>query len=382
LLKAVRGSIVNISSKVALTGQGNTSAYAAAKSAQLALTREWAAELILYGIRVSAIDAAVPVAPTAVRSGMRSEALLTLLLVLAAGACAQSPDPQTAKQADRAEDHWYCPRTHPLQEAPSQKFFLDGSIGKRQVRMYIDRGGSGVVGLFFDKETWQVTEFGGTWNNGQIDGSDEAEDHPATERLSAALTGNRLIGSWTPVNSNDAEPVDLTTFAEPLCDGKESWRHFEDARSPVSFSYPASWRLDQDRNGVWLTCPDPGEIAYSQDVYIRMGSGTFQGPPELLQCKENWIYRTAGSECDCDHSDDPSCHMTKAVRRGSAIILDVGEREWRNYCHSGGYVGQGSGEDRIIQLPHSWIEIMAQGKSSGLIDRLVDSVEERLSKPQ
>jgi len=55
MLKAVRGSIVNISSKVALTGQGNTSAYSAAKGAQLALTREWAAELIQYGIRVNAV---------------------------------------------------------------------------------------------------------------------------------------------------------------------------------------------------------------------------------------------------------------------------------------------------------------------------------------
>ncbi len=49
------GSIVNISSKVALTGQGGTSAYAAAKGAQLALTREWAAELLPYGIRVNSV---------------------------------------------------------------------------------------------------------------------------------------------------------------------------------------------------------------------------------------------------------------------------------------------------------------------------------------
>src|ERR1700691_5133058 len=55
MLKASRGSIVNISSKVALTGQGGTSAYAAAKGAQLALTREWAAELLPFGIRVNAI---------------------------------------------------------------------------------------------------------------------------------------------------------------------------------------------------------------------------------------------------------------------------------------------------------------------------------------
>ncbi len=50
-----KGSIVNISSKTALTGQGNTSAYAAAKGAQLAMTREWAVELLKYSIRVNAI---------------------------------------------------------------------------------------------------------------------------------------------------------------------------------------------------------------------------------------------------------------------------------------------------------------------------------------
>ena len=55
LLKEAQGSIVNISSKVALTGQGGTSAYAAAKGAQLALTREWAAELLPFGIRVNSV---------------------------------------------------------------------------------------------------------------------------------------------------------------------------------------------------------------------------------------------------------------------------------------------------------------------------------------
>lgn len=54
-LKETKGAIVNISSKVALTGQGQTSGYAAAKGAQLALTREWAAALLPYSIRVNAI---------------------------------------------------------------------------------------------------------------------------------------------------------------------------------------------------------------------------------------------------------------------------------------------------------------------------------------
>ena len=54
-LKKTTGAIVNISSKTAVTGQGNTSGYISAKGAQLALTREWAVELLPYQIRVNAI---------------------------------------------------------------------------------------------------------------------------------------------------------------------------------------------------------------------------------------------------------------------------------------------------------------------------------------
>jgi L-fucose dehydrogenase len=54
-LKKARGCIVNISSKTAVTGQGGTSGYVAAKGAILGLTREWAAELLPHGIRVNAV---------------------------------------------------------------------------------------------------------------------------------------------------------------------------------------------------------------------------------------------------------------------------------------------------------------------------------------
>ncbi|MGV3503625.1 MAG: SDR family oxidoreductase [Adhaeribacter sp.] len=54
-LKASKGSIVNIGSKTAETGQGGTSAYAAANGGRNALTREWAVELLPYAIRVNAV---------------------------------------------------------------------------------------------------------------------------------------------------------------------------------------------------------------------------------------------------------------------------------------------------------------------------------------
>lgn len=57
-LKKSKGSIVNITSKTADTGQGHTSAYAAANGGRNALTREWAVELLKYGIRVNAVAVA------------------------------------------------------------------------------------------------------------------------------------------------------------------------------------------------------------------------------------------------------------------------------------------------------------------------------------
>ncbi len=62
-LKATQGSIVNISSKTAVTGQGGTSGYTAAKGALLSLTREWAAALSADGIRVNAVVPAEVMTP-------------------------------------------------------------------------------------------------------------------------------------------------------------------------------------------------------------------------------------------------------------------------------------------------------------------------------
>lgn len=54
-LKITKGNIVNIGSKVSLTGQGNTSGYAASKGGINALTREWAVELLPFSIRVNTV---------------------------------------------------------------------------------------------------------------------------------------------------------------------------------------------------------------------------------------------------------------------------------------------------------------------------------------
>lgn len=62
-LKKAHGSIVNIGSKTAVTGQGSTSGYASSKGAIMALTREWAAELLPHGIRVNTVIPAEVMTP-------------------------------------------------------------------------------------------------------------------------------------------------------------------------------------------------------------------------------------------------------------------------------------------------------------------------------
>lgn len=62
-LKNTQGCIINIASKVAMTGQGGTSGYTSAKGAILSLTRDWACELLPYGMRVNALVPAEVMTP-------------------------------------------------------------------------------------------------------------------------------------------------------------------------------------------------------------------------------------------------------------------------------------------------------------------------------
>ena len=62
-LAKTQGAIINVSSKVAVTGQGGTSGYAAAKGAMNALTREWAIALAPENIRVNCVLPAECITP-------------------------------------------------------------------------------------------------------------------------------------------------------------------------------------------------------------------------------------------------------------------------------------------------------------------------------
>lgn len=58
-----KGNVINIGSKVAVTGQGGTSGYAASKGGMNALTREWALDLAERGVRVNSVIPAEVMTP-------------------------------------------------------------------------------------------------------------------------------------------------------------------------------------------------------------------------------------------------------------------------------------------------------------------------------
>jgi L-fucose dehydrogenase len=104
-LKKARGSIVNISSKTAVTGQGGTSGYVAAKGAILGLTREWAAELLPYGIRVNAV------VPAEVMTSLYQQWLSTFPdpPAEAEGNCFEDPAGEADDESGRSRGHGAVP---------------------------------------------------------------------------------------------------------------------------------------------------------------------------------------------------------------------------------------------------------------------------------
>jgi hypothetical protein len=296
-------------------------------------------------------------------------------LVLLSVAWAQDPTQSPAADDDSGVTG-YCPQTRALKGDPQQEFWFDGTIGDRPVRMYLYRVGSGVVGLFYYAERdWDPILLGGGWKDGAVNLSDETEDHPATGRLQGQVGKMSLGGTWTSQGER-AEPVQLAVVEEPKCDGDGPWKRFDDPKWPVSFSYPATWRVRESSDSVarslTLTCPDPEAMAYNNEVTIwesegKPGAGVEGAQSGVVMCADGWRYG-----CKC--SDDlEACHRAETSRQRDRTILNLDEHEWRVYCRGGGYVAQGDGEDRVVVLQDRWVEFAGAGGSSAIVDRLVNS---------
>jgi len=319
---------------------------------------------------------------------MRIRLYVPALFLLVLTVSAQTA-PDNAGQETADEQTGYCPHTHSLESRPSAQYWLHGVIGSKAVKMYLDRGGSGVVGLFYDtKSDWTPVFLGGTWKPEGLDLSasvnSSAFDREASTplgRLQGQLVGKVLLGHWTPAGSEHVEPIHLSVVPKTGCAVKGEWTRFESPKWPFSFSYPASWKLVEEKQGndehIRFICPDPEEMAYDADVTLSEGLGAPAPKTGLVRCAEGWRY---DAECGDDIEHSASSHIPVQTGRPGLRILDLSDREWRLSCRGGDYVGQTDGTDVVVLLQKGWVSITAERSDRDTIERIANSICPRRSK--
>jgi len=262
-----------------------------------------------------------------------------------------------------------------LGDGPQEEYWFEGTIRNTTVRMYLHRGGAGVVGLFYATDgDWTPTFLGGEWSANKITLSAESADQAPKGHLQGQLVNGAFIGSWTPDSSDHADPVRLAAIQKPACDGSGVWKRFDDPKWPVSFSYPASWHVKEDGKALQLICPDPEAMTLDGEVTIYEGKGEPVGPEELVHCAKGWRF---GPSCDSHAENSDLFRVSIVSQQQGKAILNLDDREWRIYCFDGGYVGLGNGKDRVVLLHEYWIEFMGAGSASDIVDRLVKSAGAR-----
>jgi hypothetical protein len=316
---------------------------------------------------------------------MRPIACAIALLLLNSVIFAQSNGAPKLDRDEQLSDITYCPRTHVLEGAPEEEYWLEGAIGNSKVRMYLHRAGADVVGLFYATDgDWTPTFLGGEWSAKGVTLSGESADEAPKGRLQGQLANGAFIGSWTADSSDHAEPVRAAAMKRPACDGSGVWKRFDDPKWPVSFSYPASWHIEEVPaswrirdvdNELQLICPDPEAMTYNTAVTIYEGKENKDkpiGPWDLVHCAKEWRERG----CEVYDGSPVLFQVTEVSQQPGRTVLDV-EHEWRVYCSDGGYRGQGDGDDQVVLLPNYWIEFDGAGQGSDLVDRLVKSARVR-----
>lgn len=219
-------------------------------------------------------------------------------------------------------------------DTPTRQYDLQGMVGSRTVKMYLNRAGSDSDGLFYFLEgDWTPVFLFGDWKPDGFEFSGESKNQKPTGRLQGQLADNLLLGQWTPAGSDRAEPVRLLVVPKTSCDGKGAWKRFDNPNWPFSFSYPASWHIKEEHGYIHVMCPDPEEMVYDTDVTISEGLGEPSAETGLARCGMEWRYY---ANCSDDLTRSAYSHIpVESVRHGMRI-LDMSEHEWRLYCRNGG----------------------------------------------
>ena len=170
-------------------------------------------------------------------------------------------------------------------------FELEGMVGGRESQAYFDMWPapgngdenlvSGIV-VFPDAQRREVLVDAVIGLKGresdndcdvQFEGDEDAEDSIWQVRIERIdyVTGTRQLADGR------IEPFVFTIVPETACDGAGEWRTFSDPDWPITFDYPASWKLTADHDDVNIECPSVTRLAMG-GAYLTFERGQFQPP--------------------------------------------------------------------------------------------------------
>ena len=256
---------------------------------------------------------------------------------------------------------------------------LTGRLDNEDVRVYLHTGhparrDDGVSGVVLYPSHWQPGQTDETWAF-SLDGlfTDDCqmrlEDSNGGVWQLRRSTGRQVAGTREhPAGLSSA--VSLRKISALDCSGRGAWRTFKSPAWPITFDYPASWRLVESGNDILLDCPDARSLALGgQEIWFRRGQGREDSVANngrrvtridgFVSFENNqWL---AGDTCE-DRPDDLglSCEVARQSRWRGMTVLQGLTGEHRLYRVGHGYIGQGGGMTRYAFLVgDAWLRIFS-----------------------
>ena len=293
---------------------------------------------------------------------------------------------------------------------PGQHFA--GRLGGRPIQAYLGLGypaqDDGIFGAFLFPDTWtpgaspDEAAFG-------IDG--EFTDTCEIQLIDSGggtwelrVADGRLIGTRDEPGGQ-SPAVELRVVPETDCSARGAWLTFKSQQWPVTFDYPASWRVGEDGRDVVVQCPSAERMANGgNEIWLQLGQGKEPVVAEDGRRGEGidafvtwgngqWLI---GDGCDDGPPADDSfrCRPARKSVRNGMTVLQGSWGEHRLYRIGGGYTGQGPGiMSYLFLLGDAWIRIHSHERvesidqmgvsgpvvfdGDGVAERLVRSIKPR-----
>jgi hypothetical protein len=308
------------------------------------------------------------------------------------------------------------PRPVEAQQACAERWsrdglHLSGRLNGEELRGYLNTGHPaqaehGVSGVFLYPDRWKPGDVG--WRTVvSVDGTlgrdcaMELDDPDGNTWRLHFVTRERLEGTLERPDGHAS--LSLRVVPAIDCGGGGAWRTFSSPRWPVTFDYPASWRLAEEDTTAIIECPSAERLAWGGlGIWLTLGSGRETIVTEdgrsgtrigrfVTFGNGEWL---VGEACE---EPDPglSCRPARRSEWRGMTVLQGSAGEDRRYRAGGGsYLGQGSGIMRyVFVLGDAWVAIESQDTPAsieamgsagpvifdgdGVTERLVRSIKPR-----